>query len=545
MKQIYILAIISLLNLNSLIAQTALDFDSSSGDQQVEILGITCPDEFTFEAWINHRGQADIFPTILEFGNDIPFFGLENDFLTLYDIIFSTSTIPLNEWVHVAVTFSTVNSEANLYINGVLDATETGVTLDISGAGAGIGYNGSDGAFNGSIDDLRIWNVVRSENEIFTNINICLNGSEIGLYAFYNFNEGSGTVVNDLTNNNFNGTLLNMDSATDWIAYNDCSALSIEENALNFDGINDYVSIPDQNSLDLLANDDMSIEFWFNTSSTSSYMPILVKTDQTNNQVGYAVSMYSGIIGIAKIGDGTGLTLAQINTSSTFNDGNWHHFTAVMPGIDASNYLIYIDETLQETTILGNNFAGEMINSIDLRIGTDLSFNSFFQGTIDEIRIWEKSLSASEIASLSNSELVGNEIDLIAYYKFNQGIANGNNATEITLNDLTSNNSNGTLNDFALNGTASNWVGGVEFSTLSIHNNVFNSNISLFPNPSIQFIQISGLTENNKYTIYDILGTKIKKGVVSNNEQIDIRNFTNGLYFLKFKNGNTIKFIKE
>lgn len=233
MKQIYTLAIISLLNLNFLKAQTALDFDPNSGLQQVEILGISCPDEFTIEAWINYRGQADSYPTILEFGDDIPFFGLEDDFLTLYDIIFSTSTIPLNEWVHVAVTFSTVNSEANLYINGVLDATETGVTLDISGAGAGIGYNGSDYVFNGSIDDLRIWNVVRSENEIFTNINICLNGSEIGLYAFYNFNEGSGTVVNDLTNNNFNGTLLNMDSVTDWISYDNCSTLSIDEQTPN------------------------------------------------------------------------------------------------------------------------------------------------------------------------------------------------------------------------------------------------------------------------------------------------------------------------
>jgi len=38
---------------------------------------------------------------------------------------------------------------------------------------------------------------------------------------------------------------------------------------------------------------------------------------------------------------------------------------------------------------------------------------------------------------------------------------------------------------------------------------------------------------------------EIKKGIIADNEQIDISNFTNGMYFLKFKNGNTIKFIKE
>jgi len=70
-------------------------------------------------------------------------------------------------------------------------------------------------------------------------------------------------------------------------------------------------------------------------------------------------------------------------------------------------------------------------------------------------------------------------------------------------------------------------------------------NIKLFPNPSIEYIQILGLTGNERYILCDILGTEIKKGFISNNEQIDIRNFTNGLYFLKFDNGNTIKFIKE
>ena len=144
-KIIFLTALIMTFHLT--VAQTALDFDPNSGAQQVEILGITCPNEFTFEAWINYRGIDD-YPTILEFGDDSPFFGIDGDYLTLYDIIYSTSTIPLNQWIHVAVTFSTANSEAKLYINGILDTTETNVTLDISGEAAGIGYNGSDDVFN-------------------------------------------------------------------------------------------------------------------------------------------------------------------------------------------------------------------------------------------------------------------------------------------------------------------------------------------------------------------------------------------------------------
>lgn len=41
------------------------------------------------------------------------------------------------------------------------------------------------------------------------------------------------------------------------------------------------------------------------------------------------------------------------------------------------------------------------------------------------------------------------------------------------------------------------------------------------------------------------VGQEVIKGSINNDEQIDIRNFTNGLYFLKLENGNSIKFIKE
>lgn len=85
---------------------------------------------------------------------------------------------------------------------------------------------------------------------------------------------------------------------------------------------------------------------------------------------------------------------------------------------------------------------------------------------------------------------------------------------------------------------------GPDCSNLSVNNHI-QEIIQLYPNPSDKFVKISGLTEKKNYEIYNILGTEIKKGVISNNEQIDIKDFTNGLYFLKFENGKTIKFIKE
>ncbi|GGZ76217.1 T9SS type A sorting domain-containing protein [Algibacter mikhailovii] len=84
----------------------------------------------------------------------------------------------------------------------------------------------------------------------------------------------------------------------------------------------------------------------------------------------------------------------------------------------------------------------------------------------------------------------------------------------------------------------------IDVSTLSTGDLTFPK-LLLFPNPANQFFQVSGLSKNEKYTLYNILGTAIKKGIISNYKQIDIKNLTNGLYFLKFDDNNTIEFIKK
>ena len=83
--------------------------------------------------------------------------------------------------------------------------------------------------------------------------------------------------------------------------------------------------------------------------------------------------------------------------------------------------------------------------------------------------------------------------------------------------------------------------------TLSIKDNEISNNlISIFPNPANSTINVSGLTTKHNYTIYNILGAKISTGEISNtNNRININDFANGIYLLKFNNGNTLKFVKE
>ena len=71
------------------------------------------------------------------------------------------------------------------------------------------------------------------------------------------------------------------------------------------------------------------------------------------------------------------------------------------------------------------------------------------------------------------------------------------------------------------------------------------TSISLYPNPSLNYVQISGLTKIENYKIYNIVGAKIKEGSISPNESMNIQNLKAGMYFFKMENRNPIKFIKK
>ena len=71
------------------------------------------------------------------------------------------------------------------------------------------------------------------------------------------------------------------------------------------------------------------------------------------------------------------------------------------------------------------------------------------------------------------------------------------------------------------------------------------SSMKTYPNPSTDFIYVLGLNSEKEYKIYNLLGQEIRSGKIYLKEKIDIQNLTNGLYFLKFNTGNSLKFIKE
>ena len=82
-------------------------------------------------------------------------------------------------------------------------------------------------------------------------------------------------------------------------------------------------------------------------------------------------------------------------------------------------------------------------------------------------------------------------------------------------------------------------------NTLGVEDVVFNNKLSLYPNPSSNVINVSGLKGTEKYLIFNLLGKNVLKGSIQPNEQINVQNLKKGLYIIKFESGTSLKFIKN
>jgi len=123
-----------------------------------------------------------------------------------------------NAWYHIAGVYT--GSQLMLYINGQLIQTEDAIGELTHGTGVvmNLGDNPTwPGRFwNGRLDEIRIWEIARTEAEIQANMSVELTGNETGLVAYYPMNEGSGSVLGDASGNENTGQLINMDD-TSWV----------------------------------------------------------------------------------------------------------------------------------------------------------------------------------------------------------------------------------------------------------------------------------------------------------------------------------------
>jgi hypothetical protein len=170
--------------------------------------------QLTIEAWIysdNYSQHGYIFQKGSDNQYALRFYGSYLRFYTNYNaqnINWSSIGITNGNWHHIAATYN--GSEKKIYVDGVLKNTyayTSTLNTGYSGQTIGSGANGSY-SFNGRIDEMRFWNVARTEQEIFDDMNARIDPATSGIFAYFTFENGPGSLVlSDITGNTANGTL--------------------------------------------------------------------------------------------------------------------------------------------------------------------------------------------------------------------------------------------------------------------------------------------------------------------------------------------------
>gem|GEM_PF-2170912 len=412
-------------------------------------------------------------------------------------------------WQHYAVTYDNSSQTMTLYRNGEQVSQKVGVGPFGADSFVQLGRWSTCCHFQGDMDEVRIWDHARSGDAISSDYDQALTGSEDGLVAYYNFNQGvadgdnqSISTVNDLTGNNdgtLNGFELTAGSTSNFVR----SDLSLggkpetaSNNALHLDGTKDYVDARATATGLPQGREPRTMEAWVKTTQTS--IGNFISWGRRATRMRNSMAVRNGKLAyIGQYLDFTGKT--------TINDGEWHH---VALSYDGENWAIYVDGKAD-----GTNGGDPNTTDQNLKIGNlpEPHNGEYFDGTMDELRVWNVARTADEIVAHMNTELTGKEEGLVAYYNFNQGVAGGDNSTVTTLMDRAGKN-NGILTDFALTGDASNWVAS---------------------NPAIQSLGEGPVVEVFQH--YGFAGTKVELSVGVYNAPLELGN--NALSSVKVKPG--------
>jgi len=222
-----------------------------------------------------------------------------------------------------------------------------------------------------------------------------------GLISHWMLDEGAGTTAYDSAGYN-DGTLVN---GPVWTT----GRIDL---GLDFDGVDDYMSVPDDSSLDFASGENFSVAAWFRIEAgETSGEPILQKYSNSN-QSGYALFGNSGFVPgrIAFVTWGTG-EIAALDDGG-YNDGSWHYAVGVRSQSSGEIHL-YIDGVEVDSN---NEPSRSLANSANLHIGTNFTGHSNLYGKIDDVRVYDRALSAEEIWDLY---LEG--AGPIAHWKFDEG----------------------------------------------------------------------------------------------------------------------------
>ncbi len=233
-------------------------------------------------------------------------------------------------------------------------------------------------------------------------------------------------------------------------------------NALSFDNIDDFVEAPAASNL-IANSSNISMSMWVYPANNFPAYPDFdgfggFRDDFSGD---FYLLQLSATDVEARFRNSFGTPYTMVYTGLQVN--TWQHFVLTY---DGSNLVLY-QNGVQVISSAANGNISSTVNPFFIGKAPFTNAPFFMNGKLDEISLWNKTLSQQEIDCIYTSGINPTSANLQLYYKCNQGIAAGNNSAITNLTDATS-HINGVFNSMALNGSTSNFVQGVTTSSTAI-----------------------------------------------------------------------------
>lgn len=349
-------------------------------------------------------------------------------------------------WHFICAVFD--GTDKYIYVDGVQDAVSLnphgGLPLGTGTARYGFIGDGSEAPFfNGSrnnfyfdglVDNVSVWDTVLDPawiNDIMNN-GIPSPATQPNLEVYYDFNDGSGQMLTDLSANNYTGQLGNSfgsDNADPfWQIADDDSG----QYTFDFNGSDDYgliLNSPLINTGGPYSN--RTIEVWFFAKNINKTTPQVIY-EEGGAVRGFNIYIQSGALYVGGWNENETSWQGTFLSTSAISDQRWHHVVARLRNgtgsLQPDKFKGYLDGVEfgsgpgTEVYAHSGDICIARNGSTKFHTGDDSSVGEYFEGMVEELRIWDNARTTNQIRQNIHRELMNPESQstLIAYHKFNE-----------------------------------------------------------------------------------------------------------------------------
>lgn len=306
---------------------------------------------------------------------------------------YSNTALTTNAWYHIVITYN--GTTQVIYINGTEDSNNsTTQTLKNGNENLRIGESGEgDKFFNGRIDHVMIFDRALTQKEIVelmmgTRPAITERTSSPGAtVGYWKFDEGFGATAQDSSGRDNDGTITNATWTMD----------GKYGRALSFDGSGDYVDLGDVTFLDGATATTFSA--WIKPAALNANHAVLRKWYASGQSYAFGIDNTNNDELELVVKDSSDNVLNVRTTTANLVTGNWYHIAGVWEGGNTAS--IYVNGVSYALTTDTSGNPSDIKNTAErLAIGARYNGGSpdlYFNGTIDEVKIYPFALTADEV----------------------------------------------------------------------------------------------------------------------------------------------------